>query len=381
MSPRLTTAPNSKPLRIAMVSDAVYPYNKGGKETRLYQLSTGLAKAGHDVHIYTMKWWTGAADKDENGVHLHAICPLFPLYDGERRSIKQGILFGLACFKLISQPFNVAEVDHMPFFPIYSMRVVCWLKRVRMLATWHEVWGPAYWQEYLGGWKGVVAAQIERWSVNLADQVVAVSQLTASKLVKLGRTKPITVIPNGIDLEAIKRAPVSPLKSDVIFVGRLLKHKHVDVLLEAVALLAKTQPGVVCRIVGQGPEEDALRAQAKRLGLGKQVVFHPDVPDDNAVYGLLKASKVFVLPSTREGFGITVLEAAACGLRIITTDHPDNAARELVGELIKSGNTSELSNRILMAKYQKKLSAKELSEYNWRKIGQALNQEIYTLCQ
>jgi glycosyltransferase involved in cell wall biosynthesis len=48
------------------------------------------------------------------------------------------------------------------------------------------------------------------------------------------------------------------------------------------------------------------------------------------VYGLMKSSSVFVLPSVREGFGLVVVEALACGVPVITTDHPDNQARLLV---------------------------------------------------
>src|SRR5437667_5889404 len=95
-----------KKLKIALVSDAIYPYNKGGKEKRIYEISTRLAKAGHEVHIYCMKWWKGKSNQRiENGVYLHAISPLYPLYSGQRRSIRQALLFSLACFKLIKEDF------------------------------------------------------------------------------------------------------------------------------------------------------------------------------------------------------------------------------------------------------------------------------------
>src|SRR5664280_750230 len=100
-------------MKIALVSDAIYPYNKGGKETRIFELSTRLAEAGHDVHIYTMKWWDEPHNqRAENGVTLHAISPKYSLYKDEKRSIKQGILFGLACLRLLRAKFDVAEVDH-----------------------------------------------------------------------------------------------------------------------------------------------------------------------------------------------------------------------------------------------------------------------------
>ncbi len=129
-------------MRIAFVSDAIYPYNKGGKEKRLYDISTRLAKLGHDVHIYCMKWWdTKENDRVEHGVHLHAISPLLDLYTGKRRSIRQGLLFGISCLKLIKENWDIIDVDHMPFFPVIFTKVVCVLKRKKMIASWHEVWG------------------------------------------------------------------------------------------------------------------------------------------------------------------------------------------------------------------------------------------------
>src|SRR6185369_842907 len=102
-------------MKIAIVSDAIYPYNKGGKEKRIFEISTRLVKKGHTVTIYTMHWWKGKEiTRVENGVRLHGISPLYPLYSEERRSIRQAVLFALFCFKLINKDFDVIDADHMP---------------------------------------------------------------------------------------------------------------------------------------------------------------------------------------------------------------------------------------------------------------------------
>src|ERR1044072_5117278 len=78
---------------IAIVTDTVYPYFKGGKEKRIYEITTRLASAGYDVHIYTMKWWDGPKDMVEDGVNFHAIDKLRKVYIGDgRRSIVSGLL-------------------------------------------------------------------------------------------------------------------------------------------------------------------------------------------------------------------------------------------------------------------------------------------------
>lgn len=316
---------------LAFVSDSVYPFNKGGKEVRLHELTTRLAAAGFEVHIYTMQWWEGGGEHVESGVRMHAISRLYPLYAGERRSIKQGLFFGLACFKLLRARFDRVDVDHMPYFPLYSMRIVCWFRRVPMSATWHEVWGRGYWQEYLGRYKGLMAYAIERGSVLLPDAVFAVSPMTARKLkADLGYRGPLTVIPNGVDTELLSGLAPARHGADILYAGRLLSHKNVDVLIAAVAELKSRGRDVSCLIIGDGPERQNLMRQARSLGLRGTVSFRSFLPDQTGVFKLMKASRIFVLPSTREGFGISLIEANACGLPVLTVDHPDNAAKDLV---------------------------------------------------
>jgi hypothetical protein len=111
------------------VSDGVYPFNKGGKERRLWENSRRLVAGGVEVHIYTMKWWTAGRVLNLDGVQLHAICKRRSLYHGERRSMVQAVLFGLTTLKLLVARFDVLDVDHMPYFPLFSARIVCALRR------------------------------------------------------------------------------------------------------------------------------------------------------------------------------------------------------------------------------------------------------------
>jgi glycosyltransferase involved in cell wall biosynthesis len=328
----ITSAARGKPsYRIGFVSDAVYPFNKGGKERRLWEISRRLVTGGVEVHIYTMKWWTGGRVLNLDGVQLHAICKWRSLYHGERRSMVQAALFGLATLKLLVARFDVLDVDHMPYFPLFSARIVCALRRKRLVATWHEVWGKEYWQRYLGRLAPISAA-IERLAAHAPDAIVAVSPQTSRRLTSdLGVTAPVYTIELGVDLEAIRAQEESCLRSDILFAGRLLAHKNVDVLLRAVALMTEGCPHLRCRIVGEGPERLRLEALSSELGLADQVVFHDFLPGTE-IYGVMKSATVFALPSIREGFGAVVLEANCCGLPVVTVDHPDNAARHLITE-------------------------------------------------
>jgi glycosyltransferase involved in cell wall biosynthesis len=319
-------------LRIAFVSDAVYPYNKGGKEKRLYEISKRLAQRGHDVHIYTMKWWAGSGKMDQEGVHFHAICGLMPLYDGKRRSISEAVFFGLATFKLFFEQFDVIDVDQMPFFPLWSGWVVARVKRKKMQTTWLEVWDYNYWQEYAKGFVGLIGALIERISIALPDTIISISKHTTEQLRVAGAKAQIVTVPLGVDLASISAVKPSTVSSDIIFVGRLLSHKNADLLVKAVLIVKETMPQVSCKIVGGGPEKKELENLITRLKLEDNVQILDNIEHCCDLYALMKSSKMLVLPSTREGFGIVVIEANAAGLPVITTNHRNNAARDLIVE-------------------------------------------------
>ena len=224
----------------------------------------------------------------------------------------------------------MVEADQFPNFHIFALRVVTWLKRKRLTVTWHEVWGPAYWQEYLGP-LGRVGWLVEWLSMRVPDQLIAASPQTAERLREiLGDRASIAAVPNGIDLAGIRNSYPDSERVDLVTVGRLLPHKNVDLLLECVALLRAEGLPVTCRVIGDGPQRDALHKRAEELGLTDAVDFRHDVWEQKDVYALMKAARVAVFPTAREGFGIAVLEAIACCLPVVTTSAPDNLARHLV---------------------------------------------------
>lgn len=318
------------PRRVAFVSDAVYPYNKGGKETRLHQVTTRLARdQGVELHVYTMNWWGGPRVIRAGGVSFHAISRLHPLYHGERRSTRQALLFGLATLRLMFEPFDVLDVDQMPFFPLFTGRLICTLRRKPLIGTWHEVWGRDYWLTYLGR-LGPVGHFIERWALRMPDLIVSNSDQTTARLRVCASRTPVLTVPLGVDVRHIEAIAPAENRSDVIFAGRLLRNKNVSVLLDAIALIKLSRPGIRCLVVGEGPERGRLERRAVELGIVGNVDFLDFIADHDGLIALFKASRVFALPSEREGFGVVVLEANASGLPVVTVRHPDNAAQHLV---------------------------------------------------
>lgn len=368
------------PRRIAFVSDAVLPFHKGGKEKRLQEISRRLVTEGREVHIYTMKWWEGPDYFEMDGVHMHAICKRHPLYTHDKRSIRQAVFFGIACLKLWREKFDIVDVDHMPFFPLFAMWLICGIRRKKLYGTWHEVWGRTYWKNYLG-LGGLVGSTMEWLSFRLPDVIISNSEHTTRNLLAANVKKPIITIPLGVDLDDVMASEPNARKSDIIFAGRLLAHKNIDVLIRSVAEVKKTFKNVSCIIIGDGPERAYLEELVRNLRLTKNVTFYNFIEEHRDVLGLMKASRLLVQPSVREGFGLIVVEANACGLPVITTDHPQNAAKDLIVEgrngLLTSLDPAEMAENILtvladetMGSYVR--SDPSIQKYHWQTVAEEM---------
>ena len=314
---------------VALVVDAIFPYHIGGREIRYYELTARLARAA-DVHVYTMRWWRGPRKVVDGNVTFDAITKAHPMYIDGRRAIKQALFFTLGCFRLLGCRFDVLDADHMPYLHIPVLRAIATLKRKRLVVTWHEVWGKAYWRDYLG-LAGYLAWFVEWFAMRLPDHIVAASPQTAERLTAItGGKASVTVAPNGVDFDVVRNTEPDAARTDFVVVGRLIGHKRVDMLFDAMALLNATGLPTTCRVVGDGPSREALQRHAAALGLSDAVDFRHDLVEQKDVYALVKAAKVAVFPSEREGFGAAVLEALACQVPVVTTSSPDNLSQHLV---------------------------------------------------
>jgi glycosyltransferase involved in cell wall biosynthesis len=168
-----------------------------------------------------------------------------------------------------------------------------------------------------------VQARWERRNVERADLVVVTSRYSADVAqreygVPLER---LAVVPEPIDLEVwddqFWRAPRRPRNAPVVLsVARMYPRKRLSDLLHAAAILRARVPGIQVRIVGRGPEWEALVRLHAALGLGDSVVLLGDLTRERLAEEYVNAS-VFCLPSVQEGFGIVFLEAMAAELPVV----------------------------------------------------------------
>ncbi|MEM2878914.1 MAG: glycosyltransferase family 4 protein [Candidatus Hadarchaeales archaeon] len=377
-------------MRIAYVHDAVYPFVKGGAERRMYELSRRLAKRGHEVHVFGMRWWGEEPEIEREGVHLHGVCRAMPLYSRGRRSIRAALAFAMSVLPhLTREKFDVIDCYQAPYLHAFPAKAAAALRGTPLLITWHEVW-RGYWGEYLGG-LGVVGRVMEKAILlGMADRVIAVSDQTKDDLISLGvNAERISIVPNGIDLEEISKMPPSAERLDVVYLGRLIRPKNVDVLLRAVAILKREFPGLRVGIIGDGPERNFLENLARELAIDKNVKFFGFVERYEDVIALMKSSKVFVIPSTQEGgASIVTQEAYACGLPVIAVDHPLGIDKRLILEG-ETGFFVKLSPEAIAGKIKLLMEDEELRtrmsadalefsvNYDWGKIA-SMVENVYS---
>ena len=318
-------------MNIAFVSNVVYPFVTGGAEKRIYEIGTRLAARGHTVTVYGRHFWDGPREMDHDGMRLRAVADERDIHTGDRRSIPEAIEFAVRLARPLRHhvsEHDVVVASVFPYFPVLTAAVATWRTDVPLVTTWHEVWRE-YWWEYLGPLApGGIA--IERAAAAVPQHPVAVSAVTADRLAALGPDRSeIDVVHNGVDVSHIQSIDPATTGFDILVVGRLVPAKGVNRLLRAVATLDRT-PTV--GIVGDGPERKRLERLADALGLSEQVSFLGFLADYDDVLAQYQAAAVFASASTREGFGITLVEAMAAGCTVVATDHPNSAAAEVVGD-------------------------------------------------
>jgi glycosyltransferase involved in cell wall biosynthesis len=310
-------------MRIALLSEFVYPFHKGGAERRYYELATRLVRRGHEVHWFAMQHWPGDPMTTFEGINLHAVsAPLEVYTDGGGRAIAPALRLGwklTTALRRTQLDFDVVDCSLYPFFHVYGARLV--RPRTPLVVTWYEFWG-SHWYEYLG-WRGFFGKQVERLAAAVPQRIISVSDATTAALVDHGVARQrVVTVPLGVDTQWIDSIRTASATTDVVYFGRLKNHKNVDVLLRALALVKRERPNITCSIIGDGPEHDRLVQLRSELDLDHNIFFHGELADDEVI-SRVKSARLFAHPSTKEGGGsITSLEANASGVPVMAIDHP-----------------------------------------------------------
>lgn len=306
-------------MKIAIVTDAIWPYTVGGSEIRNHEVAKRLVKMGHEVHIIGAKFWT---DNDKikiiDDVKIHGIFKFTSLHDQKsQRKIMESIGLTIKIFfHVLKSDFDIYDVAAFSLMNVYSVWLACLIKRKKTVLTWHQFFGN-YLFSFMGKFLGSIAFIVERLSLFLYKKHIVVSPDLKTKLLQLHiKEKNIFVVKNGVDTLLIKNAIPSEQKSDIIFVGRLHYQKNVLELLNLISEIKKHKNDISCFIIGDGPEREAVIKKIADLNLQSNVKMFGQIGNKEEVYSLMKSSKLFVLTSRMEGSPLTIVEAVVAGLKV-----------------------------------------------------------------
>jgi glycosyltransferase involved in cell wall biosynthesis len=181
---------------------------------------------------------------------------------------------------------------------------------------------------------------------------VAISPSTRDDLVRRGvAAGRIDVVLCGLDHERYRVLPASTRDTTptVVHLGRLRKYKAVDVVLKAFVRVRREIADARLAVVGDGPELEALKRLASSLGLDAAVTFTGHARADDVV-ARLNAAHVCVNASPKEGWGLTVVEANACGVPVVGSDSPglrDSIHDGKTGFLVPYGDADALAEKTI----------------------------------
>jgi len=317
--------------------DLANPHS-GGAEVHLHEIFGRLARRGHGVTLLC-SGFPGASPADEaDGMRIH------------RTGGRHTFTLAAAPFyrrHLAAERFDavVEDLNKIPLFTPY------WVERPLALLV-HHLFGTTAFREASAPFAAAT------WMLERPIPLVyrglpaeAVSESTRDDLVARGlRRQDIRVIHNGVDVDFFRPDPSISRDAEPTFlsVGRLKKYKRIDHAIEAVARLRARNRFVRLVIAGKGDDEPRLRETVARLGVGDRVTFAGFVTEEGK-RDLMRRAWATVQPSPKEGWGITNIEAAACGTPTIASDSPglrESVVHNTTGLLYPHGDVAALADAL-----------------------------------
>lgn len=307
----------------------------GGAEVHLHEIMRRASAGGHRI-VQVSQAVDGLPDREMiDGVEV--------LRHGRRNTFNWTLR--PFCEKLGLERFDLI-VEDLCKIPFYSPG---WSETPVLVVVPHLFGTTAYREVAL---PLAVYVNVMEWfipRVYRGSPFVAISESTRDDLVRRGiPAADIDVVPCGIDTDAYSPGPPPAEPGLVCFVGRIKRYKGVQHLLRAAALLRGRGVGIRLAVLGTGDYLAGLKRLAGELELGDSVEFTGWVSHGEKVRWL-RRSWVAALPSEKEGWGLTVIEANACGTPVVASDSDglrDSVRHGETGLLVPHGDPEALADAL-----------------------------------
>lgn len=302
------------PLRIALASDFFCP-NAGGIETHIYYLAHCLLHFGHHVIVVTHAYGDRRGVRYlSNGLKVYYL-PFLELYNGCSMAT---IVASAPWFREIFIRERIQLVHgHSTFSTLgYEAMLHGWTLGLRTCFTDHSLFGFADASAIL------MNQLVLRYNLVNVDRVICVSHTSKENTVLRASLPPekVSVIPNAIDCDRFLPDPEKFRRNTttVVCLSRLVYRKGSDMLAEIVPALCSKHPELRFIIGGDGPKRVLIEEMREKHRLHDRVLLPGMVPHSQ-VRDLLVEGQIFLNTSLTEAFCMSIVEAASCGLHVVST--------------------------------------------------------------
>jgi glycosyltransferase involved in cell wall biosynthesis len=318
-------------MRILMISDVYFP-RINGVSTSIQTFRRGLHAAGHETILIAPEY-PGAPPDRETAI-LRVPSRGVPR-DPEDRAMKLGAL------RALRQEIERLEPDlvhiQTPFIAHYQGTALARALRVPVIETYHT-----YFEEYLHHYvplmpRAVMRFVARRFTVsqcNVLDSLVVPSRAMEQALLDYGVRCPLHIIPTGMEMERFAggdgqrfraQLGIAPGQPVLVHVGRIAHEKNIEFLFRMFARVARSKPGAVFIVAGEGPALTSCKAYVRSLGIAKHVRFVGYLSRERELLDCYRSGDLFVFSSRTETQGLVLLEAMALGVPVVSTAHMGTA--------------------------------------------------------
>jgi glycosyltransferase involved in cell wall biosynthesis len=325
----------SRALHVVAVNfrDPAHP-EAGGAELHLEHILLEAVRRGHRVTWLAAGFPGGAREGEHQGIRI--------LRRGTWWSFGAAVPGALRELRDPPPDVVIEDINKIPCFTPW------WTKAKVAVIVPHLFGSTAFQEASFPVALTVVSLESLIPSVYRGSRFVAISESTQEDLARRGIARErVAVVHCGLDHGSYRPDPAVKKSAvpTVLYIGRVRRYKGVDWVMRALPGVLARVPGARLVVVGDGPHRPALQREARRLGLEGAVEFAGFLPLAEKVRRLREAW-VLVQPSPKEGWGLTVVEAGACGTAVVAADSPglrDSVRDGETGLLVPWGDDARLS--------------------------------------
>ncbi|MGE5832862.1 MAG: glycosyltransferase family 4 protein [Acidobacteriota bacterium] len=313
----------------------------GGAEIHLHELFGRIAGWGHEVQLVASGWPGAAPRAVVDGILVQRVGGRHGFALRGRGAVRRALRDRGGPFDVV-----VEDINKIPLF----LPLVTSLPLVAIVP--HLFGSTAFAEASVPIAVAVWAAERPIPWVYRKARFHAISESTRDDLVRRGiRSERVVVIHPGVDADHYAPDAATPRATHptFLYVGRLKRYKGVEFALRALADARRQRADMTLDVCGQGDDRPRLERLAAELGLGPAVRF-PGFVSEEEKRRLLRRAWAVVFPSPKEGWGITNVEAAACGTPAIASDSDglrESVRAGVTGYLVPHGDVAALANRLL----------------------------------